>query len=81
MKLVDSDIHDEMKDKFLKFINSYDVWINRHEYEDQKLSDSTSFPSATISEEFLAILNKQIVQKGTDSEIFSLLKRFALDVN
>jgi hypothetical protein len=25
LKLVDSDVHDEMKDKFLKFTNSYDV--------------------------------------------------------
>jgi len=36
-KLVDFDIHDEMKDKFFTFTDSYDAWMNRHEYEDQKL--------------------------------------------
>ena len=30
-------------------------------------------------EQFLAILAKQIVQKGTDSEILSRLKRFVPD--
>jgi hypothetical protein len=27
LKLVDFDIHDEIKDKFLKFTDSYDAWI------------------------------------------------------
>ncbi len=34
-----------------------------------------------FSEEFSAILAKQIVQKGTDSEILSLLKRFVPELN
>jgi hypothetical protein len=50
--------------------------MNRHEYEDQKLSDRHPFTVQQFSEEFSAILTKQIVQKGTDSEILSLLKRF-----
>ena len=74
LKLVDFDIHDEMKDKFLKFTDSYDAWMNRHEYEDQKLSDRYPFTVQQFSEELSAILAKQIVQKGTDSEILSLLK-------
>ena len=81
LKLVDFDIHDEMKDKFLKFTDSYDAWMNQHEYEDQKLSDRHPFTVQQFSEEFSAILAKQIVQKGTDSEILSLLKRFVPDVN
>jgi hypothetical protein len=76
LKLVDFDIHDEMKDKFLKFTDSYDAWMNRHEYEDQKLSDRHPFTVQQFSEEFSAMLAKQKVQKGTDSEILSLLKRF-----
>lgn len=81
LKLVDFDIHDEMKDKFLKFTDSYDAWMNQHEYDDQKLSDRHPFTVQQFSEEFSAILAKQIVQKGTDSEILSLLKRFVPDVN
>jgi hypothetical protein len=81
MKLVDFDIHDEMKDKFSKFTYSYDAWMNRHKYEDQKLSYRHPFTVQQFSEEFSAILAKQIVQKGTDSEILSLLKRFVPDVN
>ena len=60
-----------MKDKFLKFTGSYDAW---HEYEDQTLFDRHLFTVQQFSEEFSAILAKQIVQKGTDSEILSLLK-------
>ena len=67
LKLVDFDIHDEMKDKFFKFTDSYDAWMNRHEYEDQKLSDRHPFTVQQFSEEFSAIFVKQIVQKGTDS--------------
>jgi hypothetical protein len=63
LKLVDFDIHDEMKDKFLKFTDSYDAWINRHEYEDQNLSDIHPFTVQQFSEEFSVILAKQIVQK------------------
>jgi hypothetical protein len=81
LKLVDFDIHDEMKDKFLNFTDSYDAWMNQQEYEDQKLSDRHHFTVQQFSEEFSAILAKQIVQKGTDSEILSLLKRFVPDVN
>ena len=77
LKLVDFDIHDKMKDKFLKFTDSYDAWMSRHEYKDQKLSDIHPFTVQQFSEEFLAILAKQIVQKGTDSEIL-LLIRFKL---
>jgi methylglyoxal synthase len=33
LKLVDFDIHDEMKDKLLKFTDSYDAWMNRHELQ------------------------------------------------
>ncbi len=74
LKLVDFDIHDEMKD-------SYDAWMNQNEFEDQKLSDRHPFRVQQFSEEFSEILAKQIVQKGTDSEILSLLKRFVPDVN
>ena len=81
LKLVDFDIHDEMKDKFLKFTDSYDAWMNRHEYEDQKLSGRHPFTVQQFSKEVSAILAKQIVQKRTDSEILSLLKRFVPDVN
>ena len=57
LKLVDFDIHDEMKDKFLKFTDSYDAWMNRHKYEDQKLSDRHPFTVQQFSEEFSAILS------------------------
>ena len=42
---VDFDIHDEIKDKFFKFTNSYDVGMQRREYEDQKdiLSQCNNF--------------------------------------
>jgi hypothetical protein len=53
--------------------------MNGHEYEDQKLSDRHPFTVQQFSKEFSAILAKQIVQKGTDSEILSLLKRFVSD--
>ena len=76
LKLVDFDIHDE----FLKFTDSYDAWMNRHEYEDQKLSDRHPFTVQQFSEEFSAILAKQIVQKGTDSEILSLVMTPSLDM-
>jgi hypothetical protein len=55
--------------------------MNQHEYDDQTLSDRHPFTVQQFSEEFSAILAKQIVQKGTDSEILSLLKRFVPDVN
>jgi hypothetical protein len=79
--VVDFDIYDETKDKFLKFTDSYDAWMNRHEYEDQKLSDRHPFTVQRFSKEFSAILANQIVQKGTDSKILSLLQRFLPDVN
>ena len=50
--------------------------MNQHKYDDQKLSDRHPFTVQQFSEEFSAILAKQIVQKGTYSEILSLLKRF-----
>jgi len=75
------DIYDEINDQFLKFTYSFNDWMNRHEYEDQKLSDRHPFTVQEFSEEFSAILAKQIVQKGTDTEILSLLKRFVPDVN
>ena len=81
LKLVDFDIHEYIKDVFLKFTDSYDAWMNRLEYEDQKLSDRYPFTVQQFSEEFSAILAKQIVQKGTDTELLSLLKRFVPDVN
>ncbi len=51
-----------LKDKFWKFTDSYDAWMNRHEYEDQKLSDRHPFTVQQFSEEFSAILAKQIVK-------------------
>ena len=58
-------------------------WMNRREYENQKLSERHPFTVQEFSEELSAILAKQIVQKGTDTgtEILSLLKRFVPDVN
>ena len=57
LKLVDFDVHDEMKYKFLKFTDSYDAWMKRHKYEDQKLSDRHPFTVQQFSEEFSAILS------------------------
>jgi len=50
--------------------------MNRREYENQKLSERHPFIVQEFSEELSAILAKQIVQKGTDTERLSLLKRF-----
>jgi hypothetical protein len=50
-------------------------WMNRREYENQKLSERHPFTVQEFSEDLCAILAKQIVQKGTDTEILSLLKR------
>jgi len=55
--------------------------MNRREYENQKLYERHPFTVQEFSEELSAILAKQIVQKGTDTEILSLLKRFVPDVN
>jgi hypothetical protein len=55
------------------YIHSFNEWINRREYEDQKLSERHPFTVQAFSEEFSAILAKQIVQKGTDTDILSLL--------
>jgi hypothetical protein len=55
LKLVDFDIYDE--------------WMNRNEYEGQQLSHKHPFTVQQFSEELSAILAKQIVQKGTDSEM------------
>ena len=60
---------------------SFNDWMNRREYENQKLSERYPFTVQEFSEELSAILAKQIVQKGTDTEILSLLKRFVPDVN
>ena len=75
------DIYDEINYHFLKFTMRTNEWINRSEYENQKLSERHPFTVQEFSEEFSAILAKQIVQKGTDTEILSLLKRFVPDVN
>ena len=72
LKLVDYDIHDEMKDKFLKFTDSCDAWMNRHEYEDQKLSDRHPFTVQQFSEEFSAILAKQIERNRLGNTFSSL---------
>ena len=81
LNLVDFNIYDEIMDKFLIFTESYDACMDRLEYEDQKLSDRHPYTVQQFSEEFSAILAKQIVQKGTDTELLSLLKRFVPDVN
>jgi hypothetical protein len=75
------DIYDEINNQFLKYMYSFNDWMNRHEYENQKLSERHPFTVQEFSEELSAILAKQIVQKGTDTEILSLLKRFVPDVN
>ena len=75
------DIYDEINNQFLKYTYSFNDWMNRREYEDQKLSERHPFTVQEFSEELSAILAKQIVQKGTDTEILSLLKRFVPDVN
>ena len=56
-------------------------WMNRREYEDQKLSERHPFTVQEFSDEFSAILAKQIVQKGTDTETLCLLERFVPDVS
>ena len=55
--------------------------MNRREYKNQKLSKRHPFTVQEFSVEFSAILVKQIVQNGTDTEILYLLKRFVPDVN
>jgi len=75
------DIYDEINNQFLKYTYSFNDWMNRREYENQKLSERHPFTVQEFSEELSAILAKQIVQKGTDTEILSLLKRFVPDVN
>jgi uncharacterized membrane protein len=74
-------IYDEINNQFLKYTYSFNDWMNRREYENQKLSERHPFTVQEFSEELSAILAKQIVQKGTDTEILSLLKRFVPDVN
>jgi len=75
------DIYDEINNQLLKYTYSFNDWMNRREYENQKLSERHPFTVQEFSEELSAILAKQIVQKGTDTEILSLLKRFVPDVN
>jgi len=47
----------------------------------KKISERHPFTVQEFSDKFSAIIAKQIVQKGTGTEILSLLKRFVPDVN
>ena len=67
------DIYDEINNLFLKFTYSFNDWMNRREYENQKLYERHPFTVQEFSEELSAILAKQIVQKGTDTKYFLCL--------